>query len=259
MQRTVVIDCFPESARAYAHGYVVVAVDVIRATTSAISVAATGGRCFPVATVEAALQLKAKLKNPLLAGERAGEIAPGFDMNNSPAELAARRDVSRPVILLSSSGTKLLHEASRCDTLYLACLRNWRYLATHLAGRHERVALIGAGTRGDFREEDQICCAWIARKLLAAGYEPENRETVGLVARWALEDPAAILVSKSVDFLRRTGQLKDLDFILSHINDLPMVFVQEAGEVFAVASSESIPTPGLGIPLTPGTRRIWPC
>lgn len=256
MRGTVVIDCFAESTQAYEKGYAVVAVDVIRATTSAITVAAFGGRCFPVATVEEALQLKAKLKNPLLAGECAGEVAPGFDMNNSPADLAARHDFSRPVILLSSSGTKLLHAASRCETLYLACLRNWRYQAAYLVGRHDRIALIGAGTRGYFREEDQICCAWMAKTLLLAGYRPENRETVNLIARWALEEPAAILVSKSVDFLRRTGQLKDLRFILSHINDLSMAFIQEAGEVLAVASHESNPAPDARIPVMSDTRGI---
>ena len=28
-----------------------------------------------------------------------------------------------------------------------------------------RVAVIGAGSKGEFREEDQICCAWIAAGL----------------------------------------------------------------------------------------------
>jgi hypothetical protein len=35
MSRSVVIDCFPESAAAYKEGFAVVAIDVIRATTTA--------------------------------------------------------------------------------------------------------------------------------------------------------------------------------------------------------------------------------
>ena len=243
MRRTVTIDCLPESARGYSAGWAVVAIDVIRATTSAITVAAMGGRCFPVATTEQARELAATLPDPLLAGECGGEMAPGFEMNNSPAELASRRDVSRPVILLSSSGTRLLCEASRCDRVYLACLRNWGYQARYLVGKHERIAIIGAGSRGQFREEDQLCCAWLAARLLAAGYEPKDERTSNLVARWATARPEAVARGESAKFLRRTGQGKDLHFILSHVNDLPMAFAQISGEVIAVSAFDAHVSP----------------
>src|SRR5512146_202926 len=183
MRKRVVIDSFPESVRAYRHGYAIVAVDVIRATTSAITAVALGGRCFPVASVDAARSLAAKLKDPLLAGERGGEKTPGFEINNSPVELSSEIAIGRPVILLSSSGTKLIHEAKACDVVYLACFRNSRYTARYLIDRYAKVAVIGAGSRGEFRREDQICCAWIAKDLMAAGYMPENNRTIDLVER----------------------------------------------------------------------------
>jgi phosphosulfolactate phosphohydrolase-like enzyme len=80
-----------------------------------------------------------------------------------------------------------------------------------------RVAVIGAGTRGEFREEDQMCCAWIAARLVEAGYVAQNASTRALIGRWRAEPAQACLESKSVDYLRRTRQLEDLDFILSHI------------------------------------------
>jgi 2-phosphosulfolactate phosphatase len=236
MQRTVVIDCIPESARLYRHGYAIVAVDVIRATTSAVTIAAMRRRCFPVPSREAALALANRLKNPLLVGELHGDVPGGFHMNNSPAELAQHTDLFRPVVLLSSSGTRLIHEAHGCEALYLACFRNHLALAAHLLGRHARVALIGAGSRGEFREEDQICCAWIATQLIEHGYRPENDQTRDLIERWHGAAAEDCLVSESVAYLRRTGQLEDLYFVLEHVNDLDAVFQVKRGEVVMLPS-----------------------
>src|SRR5260221_11241624 len=125
MGNTVVIDCFPEKVAAYRKGYAVVAIDVVRATTTAITALAAGRRCFPVSTVNAALQLADRLQNALLAGEQCGVMPSGFHLNNSPAQLAARTDIERPLILLSSSGTRLCHEGTLCDARFVASLRNY--------------------------------------------------------------------------------------------------------------------------------------
>jgi 2-phosphosulfolactate phosphatase len=104
-------------------------------------------------------------------------------------------------------------------------------LTGYLVGRHSRIALIGAGSKGEFREEDQICCAWIAAGLMSRGYPAANSRTAEIVNRWRDAPPRACLCSPSVDFLKRTGQLHDLDFILAHIDDLHQVFEVRDGEV----------------------------
>src|SRR5216684_5691861 len=126
MKKTVVIDCFPESLKAYREGYVIVAVDVIRATTTAVTGVASGRKCFPAPTLEAAVPLAAKLTNPLLIGELGGSMPYGFDMNNSPAELESRTDIHRPMLLLSTSGTRLICGVEESQAMYVACLRNYR-------------------------------------------------------------------------------------------------------------------------------------
>src|SRR6266571_6251446 len=108
MRKTVVIDCFPESLVSYRKGYAIVVVDVIRATTTAVTAVALGRRCFPVPSLDAAVPLAAKLTNPLLVGELGGSMPYGFDLNNSPAALESRTDIHRPMILLSTSGTKVM-------------------------------------------------------------------------------------------------------------------------------------------------------
>ncbi len=231
MRKSVVIDCLPESVRHYRTGFAIVAVDVIRATTTAITAAATGRRCFPAPSIEAALALACKFKDPLLAGESSGTMPPGFEMDNSPAQLINRTDTHRPLVLVSSSGTKVIHEAAGCEATYLGCFRNHSVLAAFLSERHPRIAIIGAGSKGEFREEDQICCAWIAAGLMGKGYLPENPRTTSIVSRWRDAPPTACLNSPSVAFLERTGRLCDLEFILEHIDDLGAVFPVQNGEV----------------------------
>lgn len=231
---SVVIDCLTESVRRYRDAYAVVSIDVIRATTTAVTSVALGRRCFPVPSVEVALPLAARLDYPLLVGELGGNMPYGFDLTNSPAEIAARSDVLRPIILLSSSGTDLMYEAGQCDAAYAACFRNYRATVAHLAGRHQRVAVIGAGTRGEFREEDQLACALVAQGLMEAGYLPEDKKTIEIVERWEKAPRDAWTVSKSVEYLRKTGQQRDIDFVREHINDLPAAFMLKHGEVVLI-------------------------
>src|SRR5881398_2852499 len=125
MRKSVVINCFPERVDAYREHHAIVAVDVIRATTTAVTCVALGRRCFPVPSVEAAASLAAQMKDPLLMGEVGGDMPPGFHMNNSPADLELRTDIDRPAILLSSSGTPLICAAEGAPAVYAACLRNY--------------------------------------------------------------------------------------------------------------------------------------
>src|SRR5260221_14661360 len=81
MRRTVVIDCFPESVEAYRAGYAIAAVDVIRATTSAVTGRALGRRGFPTPTPEAAVPLASLLSKPLPLGYIVGSVPRCFHLN----------------------------------------------------------------------------------------------------------------------------------------------------------------------------------
>ena len=232
MERRVCIDFLPESGLRYRAGWTVVAIDVIRATTMAITAAAMGRRCYPVASLDEAWQRAGSLLDPLLAGELAGDMPEGFHLNNSPNELAARADTRRPLVMLSSSGTKLMVNALGCDALYLACFRNSAATARHIRqDAPPRVALLGAGSRGEFREEDQICCAWIGAALARGGYTAQDDATARVIERWGAARPSDCLVSHSIGYLRRSGQLADLDFILDRIDDLDEAYLLEDGRV----------------------------
>jgi 2-phosphosulfolactate phosphatase len=159
----------------------------------------------------------------LLVGEVAGEMPESFDLTNSPAQLAARSDVRRPIILLSSSGTQLMERIRGRKDAYAASFRNYTATIDHLAEHPSDVVLIGAGSRGEFREEDQMCCSWIAEGLIEYGFSAKDEATRSLVERWRGLPRDAFIMSRSVDYLRRTDQLADLRFILDHFDDLDFV------------------------------------
>jgi 2-phosphosulfolactate phosphatase len=220
--KTVSIRCFADRLDEYAADRALVAVDVIRATTTAVTAIWMGWECHLVPTLQAAFDTAARLPHTLLAGELGGEMPAGFELSNSPAQLAIRFDVSRPLVLLSSSGTRLMCGIGQSDAAYLACFRNYSATIDHLANNHDAVTLIGAGTNGDFREEDQMCCGWIADGLMQSGFAPEDDITLRLAERWRGAPRDAFLMSQSVAYLRRSGQIRDLDFILNHFDDVPI-------------------------------------
>lgn len=233
--RTVVIDCFPENVERWKNeGYAIVAIDVIRATTTAVTAVASGRKCYPVATIEEALSLASEMADPLMVGEVGGDMPEGFEIPNSPAQVARDHDLHRSMILLSTSGTKIINAAKGSSACYVACLRNYSAQIDHLISFHPRVAVIGAGTRGEFREEDQMCCAWIAEGLVSAGYAPADDQTEEIIRRWKNAPAKAFLTSNSVAYLKRSGQLHDLNFVLEHIDDLPSVFALQGDEIVMV-------------------------
>jgi 2-phosphosulfolactate phosphatase len=184
-----------------------------------------------VPSLEAAVPLAARLDNPLLVGELGGNMPFGFHLQNSPAEMDRPVELDRPVILLSTSGTGMLCAAAERATTYAACLRNARAQARRLIERHEHVLLFAGESRGEFREEDRLCCGRIARDLLAAGFEPRSVLVEEIVKHWGDAPDDAFLEGHSVGYLTKTGQYHDVEFILGHIDDLDSVYALSGGEI----------------------------
>jgi 2-phosphosulfolactate phosphatase len=228
--RTVAIARFPSFSEGD-EDWTVVGIDVIRATTTAVTAVHAGRRCFPVASIEEAVPLAGRLHNPLLVGELGGNMPYGFHLQNSPTEMERQVELERPVILLSSSGTGLLTAAAARSRTYAACLRNARAQAQRLIAAHEHVLLLAGEHRIEFREEDRLCCGRIAGALLAAGFEPRNVLVEEIVKRWADAPDDAFMEGHSVRYLADTGQLHDAEFILQHVDDLDSVYEMRHGEL----------------------------
>jgi 2-phosphosulfolactate phosphatase len=219
---SVLIDCYETGFRGPWDEWAVVTIDVLRASTTAVTAVAMGRRCFPADSLDTALALAARLKDPLMVGELGGNMPYGFHLTNSPALLEERSDLERPMVLLSTSGTALMAAARPASAVYACCLRNYGAQIRELIRHHPRVALVGAGSRREFREEDQLCCTWIADLLIEAGYQP-LAETAAIVARWRDKPVSSILRGNSARYLMATNQERDLRFVVDHVDDLDLV------------------------------------
>jgi 2-phosphosulfolactate phosphatase len=217
-------------------GSLPVVIDVIRSTTTAVTALSTGRRCFVAPSIEEAESLARSLPDALLAGEIAGARPTAFELNNSPAAIEARDDIERPVVLVSTSGTRVMCEYGRIRPIVVACLRNATATASHLASLGSPVHLIGAESRGEFRDEDQLCAAWIAQSLLDEGFQGTDA-VLELVERWRGVPVDAIEAGTSAAYLRASGQGEDLDFILGHVDDVPNVVVSDGREVLMSTSA----------------------
>lgn len=231
MTTSFVIDALPEQAAEYREDHALVTVDVFRATTVILTALVSGRAVFPVSTVEQARSTAAALQGALLAGEQRGAVPAGFDLDNSPA-LLERLTGSQPLVLVTSAGTRLLQNCRGASAIYVACLRNLHATAEHLATYEERVALVGAGTAGQARPEDQLVCAWIGQYLAERGFVAENRATVGELEQYREADVSTVLLgSPSADWLRSSGKWNDVEFALAHLDDLHQVATFDGRQV----------------------------
>lgn len=232
--RTVTIDCFADSASRYLESHAIVVVDIIRASTMAVTAAAAGRRTVLAATPADALDKRRQLRDAILAGEVRGTMPPGFDMNNSPADLMDMGEDERPLVLVSTSGVALMLAAAPARLgAQVASLRNIAAVVRDLERHPGPIAIIGAGSRGEFRMEDQLGCAWIAERLTKSAHRPADSRTAGIIARWRGLPTTVIDGGNSVAYLRRTNQLRDRDFIVSRVDDLDLVCPIEGDEVRA--------------------------
>jgi 2-phosphosulfolactate phosphatase len=234
--KVVAIDCLAECSKQYDKETAIVVIDVIRSTTVAATVVESGRRCFFAPTTEAAILLKHRLYKPLLVGEVGGNMPYGFDFKNSPVDVKKYPDKSRPVIIVSTSGIPLLYSSKNCGSVLVACLRDYSATVKHLARHYNNVKLLGAPTRGEFREEDKLCCAWIAAGLIEAGFTCADAKTLQLVNNWKIKPVTVCGEGNSARYLIETRQKKDLNFILKHVDDLNYALIVEGDEIIKAST-----------------------
>jgi 2-phosphosulfolactate phosphatase len=238
MTPTFVIDALPARAQLYRDDHAIVAIDVFRASTTIVTALAGGRRVFPVPTVDEALRLAAELPGALLGGEQAGLQPDGFDLQNSPSEVERLHD-RHPLVLVTSAGTVLLASAMGAPAIYVGCFRNLTATAERLAEQGRNVALIGAGTRGETRAEDQMACAWLGQRLTAHGFQPHDRRTELELELWADVDLASLRAGPSAGYLRGSGQGDDIDFVLARMDDVYAAAEFDGHEVRLVDAARS--------------------
>jgi 2-phosphosulfolactate phosphatase len=100
---------------------VVVAIDVVRAfTTAAFAFAAGAKRILLAGTVEEALALRQRFPGALVMGEVGGKRVADFDLWNSPAQLLAHDLSGLTLVQRTSAGTQGIVRAASAEHLFAA-------------------------------------------------------------------------------------------------------------------------------------------
>ena len=153
----------------------VVVIDVLRAfSTAAYAFAAGATEILLVSTVDEALALRNRQPGSLAMGEVGGLPVPGFDLSNSPTQLAGLDLTGRRLIQRTSHGTQGLVRSAEAEVLLAASLVCARATARYIARlRPQSVTFIITGqSEQDRADEDKACAEYI--QALVEGFVPDT-------------------------------------------------------------------------------------
>jgi 2-phosphosulfolactate phosphatase len=157
-------------SEAHAKGAHVVVIDVLRASSTIVQACENGvERIIPVTEVEDATKLLSTLerKKTLLCGEREGVKIEGFDLGNSPSEYASKVVKGKTLIMSTSNGTVAINASAPAKEIVIGCFLNLGHVVSHvLSARPKRIALLCAGSSGQFALEDFVCGGHMVRRLV---------------------------------------------------------------------------------------------
>jgi len=200
-------------------GWTVAVVDCLRATTTIAAALAAG--CTAVVPVEdeGVARRWAVERGAVLAGERSCVPPSGFDLGNSPIAFTPAVVSGREVVLWTTNGSRALARVSAAGAEVLAfSLINAAATAAHLAReRCRRLAIVCAGTEGEFALEDAFAAGALIHRLGTPegnGLSTDEWATAALLMyRGGREDPRAVLdATAAAAKLRRRGLGMDVVF-----------------------------------------------
>jgi len=146
-------------------GPVGIVVDVLRATSTIAQALASGyERVLCCREIDEARELRGRIPDSVVGGERDAVRIEGFDVGASPREFLEARAAT--LILSTTNGTSaILEAAARCGTVLLGSLLNLDALVRELRERGEDVAIVCAGFQGAFALDDAYCAGRIVQEL----------------------------------------------------------------------------------------------
>ncbi|MBS4024049.1 MAG: 2-phosphosulfolactate phosphatase [Clostridia bacterium] len=150
-------------------GKTVVAIDVLRATSTIVTALANGAKeVIPVETTEKAF-LKASKLSPesfLLGGEKYCQKIEGFHLGNSPKEYSPDMVRGKKIVFTSTNGAQTITASLNANKLVIGSLLNGKAVACELKNSNLDLVIACAGTREEFSLEDTFAAGMIIFHLL---------------------------------------------------------------------------------------------
>ena len=147
----------PELIHLYdVEGKNVVIVDIFRATSTIISALANGVSCVvPFYSLEECRRMKNK--GYVIAGERDGKTAEGFELGNSPLAFLNGRYRDKKIAMTTTNGTLAIEKSKeKANNIIIGSFLNLKATADYLNSKEEDIFILCAGWKGKFNLEDSL-------------------------------------------------------------------------------------------------------
>src|SRR3984885_3489086 len=155
--------------------YIVVVIDIFRATTSICYGIENGAEAIiPVSQVEECGAYLEKGFDYLLAAERDGEIVAGFDFGNSPFSYTKEKVAGKTIVLTTTNGTHALHLSRKAKKIVIGSFLNLTALCDWLKQQGENILLVCSGWKGNFNLEDTLFAGAVVEQLKSATFVADD-------------------------------------------------------------------------------------
>ncbi|MBD0332106.1 MAG: 2-phosphosulfolactate phosphatase [Chitinophagaceae bacterium] len=146
---------------------IVVVIDVLRATSTIATALYNGAReVIPVDSVEKCIKLGKELEC-ITAGERDGKIAEGLNYGNSSFEYPKEFIQGKILVLTTTNGTKLLHQAlsKGATEIITGSFLNVTAVCDYLIQMRQNVILACAGWKDRINMEDTLFAGAVVSRI----------------------------------------------------------------------------------------------
>ena len=197
-------------------GKLVVVVDIFRATSTMVAALAHGvTEILPCADLESCRAMQAQ--GYLIAGERDGLTAPGFELGNSPVAFLEGNYAGKKLAMTTTNGTLALDKSKGASEILIGAFPNLKATASYIQSRNLDVLIHCAGWKGRFNLEDSLYAGALVQALSSSHANREDG-ALAMESLFSLEggNLATYLSQAShAKRLQNHGIESDIDFCLS--------------------------------------------
>ena len=168
--------------------FVVVLVDILRATTTICAAVGNGVEAIiPVASHAEARQLKAE--GFLVASEKDGVQLDFADFGNSAFSFTRDAIGGRTLVYCTTNGTRALAIAKGASSIVIGAFINISAVTEWLAGQQRNVVILCSGWKNKFCLEDTLFAGALTRRLLDTGaFRTECDSAHAAMDLWSLAE-----------------------------------------------------------------------
>jgi 2-phosphosulfolactate phosphatase len=160
--------CFSPALYPYVlnnHNYIVVIIDILRASTAICSAFQNGVEgIIPVSGIEEAREYKNK--GFVVAAEREGVKLDFADFGNSPFNFTPERVKGKSIAYSTTNGTEAINTVKDCKDVVIGCFTNLSFLTKWLALQNKNVLFLCSGWKQKFCLEDTVCAGAFVEELM---------------------------------------------------------------------------------------------